>query len=485
MPSTQMTADRTASVRLAQNQLPLSLDQLKQLVGLLGGAALSLLTLIWLIWNGNNPLSMRVASILPWIIYPIIVGWCVKAHDQFRFGKPSSLWLGAKRLALALSVGGLAYVFLILMIYGPSTAFSLLGLSLFGGVLVTGMHTYHAALLKHFVRTGQLAENVVIVGATPKAQDLIERNAKTRDLNIVGIFDDRLERSPTNIGGAPVLGRLDDLMAWPHLPDIDRVIVTITPDAKARVRQLVDRLRVLPNRVVLLLDLDGITPDTQTLAQIAHSPAAYVSGKPEDDRRALAKRFADLAFASLMLVAFSPVMLVLAIMIKLESPGPILFRQRRHGFNNQIIHVWKFRSMRDDPDAAVKMSAQTVADDPRVTKLGAFIRKTSLDELPQLFNVLMGTMSIVGPRPHAVGMTSEDTDVHAIVREYAHRHRVKPGITGWAQINGSRGPVPTRELVEERVRLDMEYINRASFWFDVYIMIMTAPVLLGDRTAQR
>ncbi|MEO1641808.1 MAG: sugar transferase, partial [Pseudomonadota bacterium] len=134
---------------------------------------------------------------------------------------------------------------------------------------------------------------------------------------------------------------------------------------------------------------------------------------------------------------------------------------------------------------AEKMSQQTLRDDPRVTRVGRIIRKTSIDELPQLLNVLKGEMSIVGPRPHAVGMTTEQTAVQAIVGDYAHRHRVKPGITGWAQINGSRGPVHTKQEVRDRVRLDMEYVNRSSFWFDLYIMVMTAPCLLGDAKRDR
>ena len=141
--------------------------------------------------------------------------------------------------------------------------------------------------------------------------------------------------------------------------------------------------------------------------------------------------------------------------------------------------------MRHDPDAAEKMSQQTLSDDERVTRVGRLIRATSLDELPQLINVLRGEMSIVGPRPHAIGMTAENDEVQGIVGDYAHRHRVKPGITGWAQVNGSRGPVHTREEVRERIRLDMEYVNRASFWFDVFIMVITAPCLLGDFKRQR
>jgi lipopolysaccharide/colanic/teichoic acid biosynthesis glycosyltransferase len=188
---------------------------------------------------------------------------------------------------------------------------------------------------------------------------------------------------------------------------------------------------------------------------------------------------------SLGLLAAAPVMLLVAVAIKLDSPGPVFFRQRRHGFNNEAILVWKFRSMRHDM-ADAKAVRQISADDDRVTKVGKFIRKTSLDELPQLFNVLRGEMSMVGPRPHAIGMKSGDVESETkLVARYAHRHRMKPGVTGWAAINGSRGPVDTAELVQERVALDVEYIERQSFWLDLYIIAMTIPCLLGDRSAVR
>ncbi|MEO1029196.1 MAG: exopolysaccharide biosynthesis polyprenyl glycosylphosphotransferase [Pseudomonadota bacterium] len=466
-------------------QLPVSLNTLRSAAKLFDLLALYLLVLGCMSALELNILSLPLGMALPWLLYPVICYRAIKVAGGYRMVASRQIWTQIRRVFIAILVASGLSLIAIWIVYGGSVLPSYSPLLALGIVLLSGLHAYYVGLIKHFFRTGQLSENVVIVGATERAQKLIERNRSSNELNIVGMFDDRLDRVPQSIAGIPLLGRLDDLLLWDKLPEIDRVIVTVTSDARSRVRQLIDRLRVLPNRIVLLLDLDGFCLETESLAEIAHSPAAYVSGSPDDTSRAIIKRFADIGFASLMLVGFLPIILVVAVAIKLDSKGPILFRQQRHGFNNQIIRVWKFRSMRDDPEAAQRMSAQTTENDPRVTRIGRFIRATSLDELPQLINVLTGSMSIVGPRPHAIGMTSEDTDVQAIVREYAHRHRVKPGITGWAQINGSRGPVPTKELVRERVRLDMEYINRASFWFDLYIMLMTAPVLLGDRQNQR
>ncbi len=475
----------TGDARLPQKRAPISAAAIKKAAFAVDMVMAAAAAWVVLTLSGQTVLGSTVAQVLPFLLVPVAAGWGLKTADayDFSFGRPalSHMLRVANGSGGALALLGLA----VWLIYPFEAARWPMLAALVAWLAVLGAHAHVLYGVRAMTRVGKLSENVVIVGATPNAQRLIERNADTRELNIVGIFDDRLSRAPKSIAGAPLLGRLDDLLNWERLPEVDRIVVTITSDARVRVRQLVERLRVLPQRVVLLLDLEGFDPESQSLAQIANSPAAYVSGAPKDSRRALVKRVSDMVFASAMLVAFSPLLLGVALAIKLTSPGPVFFRQRRHGFNNQIIRVWKFRSMRDDPIAAEQMSQQTQHDDPRVTGIGRIIRQTSIDELPQLLNVLKGEMSIVGPRPHAVGMTSEETSVMTIVGDYAHRHRVKPGITGWAQINGSRGPVHTKELVRERVRLDMEYVNRSSFWFDLYIMIMTAPCLLGDATRDR
>ncbi len=435
--------------------------------------------------SGFHLLNSTVAEVFPFVMIPIAIAWGLRTSDGYRFSYARPVTEHMMRICAGTGLPLAGLVIATSMAYSGEHTRWVLGAAYLSFAFTVVLHAHVIVLFKILTRNGALSENVVLVGATPNARRLLERNSDTRELNIVGVFDDRLSRAPKSMGGVPVLGRLDDLMNWDRLPDIDRIVVTVTSDARHRVRHLIDRLRVLPQRVVLLLDLDGFDPESESLAEIARSPAAYVSGAPSDLRRAFIKRISDFTFACLMLAAFSPLLLLTAIAIKLTSKGPLFFRQRRHGFNNQIIRVWKFRSMRDDPDAAEKMSQQTQAHDPRVTAVGRIIRATSIDELPQLFNVLSGEMSIVGPRPHAIGMTTEDAEVQSLVADYAHRHRVKPGITGWAQVNGSRGPVHTREEVRERVRLDMEYVNRSSFWFDVFIMLITAPCLFGDFRRQR
>ncbi len=449
------------------------------------GLMLAFIAWTGLTLSGVTLLDARVTEILPYaaLVSGALLALPVSGAYRLIFSRQASDHL--IRVGIATAIGLSVMLALAWLLTPFNVSMTLFRTAVAGWAAIMVLHGAYLAGIRILTRTGQLNENVVIVGATQNARKLIARNAATRELNIAGVFDDRLNRVPQDLGGVPVLGRVDDLLGWEDLPEIDRIIVTVTSNARERVRGLVDRLRVLPQQVVLLLDLDGFDPETESLARIANSPAAYMSGAPVDVMRNMIKRGTDFVIAFLLLCFFAPIMIVTALAIKLEDGGPVFFRQNRHGFNNQVIRVWKFRSMRPDAEAEKRMSVQTFSGDPRITKVGHLIRRTSIDELPQLINVLRGDMSMVGPRPHAIGMTAQQTEVHAIVSDYAHRYRMKPGITGWAQINGSRGPVHTKQDVRERVRLDLEYLNRYSFWFDLWIILMTAPVLLGDRMRER
>jgi len=349
-------------------------------------------------------------------------------------------------------------------------------------MILGGLHAAFAVWTRAAHRAGAFAETVVLVGATGAAQRLVQRAAKSGEMRVVAVADDRLSRAPHRVGAAPVGGALEDLLAWEGLPHVDRIIITVTQKAETRVRDIIAKLRLVPNRVDLLLDYETQSVRGRGVERLGAAALACVSGRPHNGRRALVKRAQDLVIGAGLLAAFSLPMLLIAAAIKLDSKGPVLFRQRRHGFNNRVITILKFRSMRHDPDAPL---AQVCANDPRVTRVGAFLRRTSLDELPQLFNVLKGEMSLVGPRPHAVGMKAAERELHHIVAEYAHRHRVKPGITGWAQINGSRGPIETPAAVRRRLKLDLEYVSRASLWLDLQILARTAPALFGDAKTTR
>lgn len=331
---------------------------------------------------------------------------------------------------------------------------------------------------------GALTPNVVLVGATRHAERLIREALQRRDINVLGVFDDRLARSPDSVAGVPVLGDAQALMTHRMTPYLDKIVLAIDPKAEARVRQLTTQLSTLPNEITLLIDPVDAGERGAALDRLARAPLASLDGPIDADRRAFNKRIQDLVIGVLALILLAPVIALTALAIRLDSPGPIFFRQRRHGFNHEEIVVWKFRSMRQEA-ADATASRQVTANDDRVTRVGRIIRATSLDELPQLFNVLKGEMSLVGPRPHAIGMKTGQIESARLVAEYAHRHRMKPGMTGWAAIKGSRGPLHTAAEVRTRVRLDVEYIERQSLWLDLWIMLVTVPVLLGDRAAQR
>ena len=365
-------------------------------------------------------------------------------------------------------------------IAGPAQLYLWLGLS-FSAIYLAHMLWWR--LVERWRAEGRLTRNLVVVGATKNAERLIKALLESREANVLGVFDDRLARAPRQVMGVPVLGDTASLATHRLIPYVDRIVVAVPASAQGRVRQIIENLRVLPNPVCLFLDFEAGRAGA-AIERLAKTPLAPLAGEPQDEARAFKKRVQDLVLGSLALLVALPIMGLLTIAIRLDSPGPVLFRQRRHGFNNEEIVVWKFRSMRHAPgeDGAAQ---QVSAGDDRVTRVGRLIRNNSLDELPQLFNVLKGEMSLVGPRPHAIGMKTGEVESARLVAEYAHRHRLKPGVTGWAAIHGSRGPIDTTQAVRRRVELDVEYIERQSLWLDLYILAMTLPVLIGDRAAVR
>lgn len=342
------------------------------------------------------------------------------------------------------------------------------------------LHAVYSAQLVRLHAKGRLTPTVVMLGATESARRIIEENAKTKELDIIAIFDERLSRAPLNIHGVPVVGKIDDLLSWDGLPYVNRIVVTLPSMAEDRRRDFVEKVRLLPNRIAYVSDsFESLDHVKQRLSDIAEISLKDVTGNPKSGSHTAIKRIMDIAIASLALVALSIPLAIIALLIKRDSPGPVLFRQKRHGFNNRVFDVWKFRSMRTDM-LDFEARRQTEADDPRITRIGRFIRKTSIDELPQLINVIRGDMSLVGPRPHAVGMKTAGRDSIELVAEYAHRHKVKPGMTGWAQINGSRGPLHDQSDIARRVELDVEYIEGSNVLWDLSIMLKTLPVMLGD-----
>lgn len=425
-------------------------------------------------------------ALAPVMIGAVMISAAIDVSGAYDFRLRDSLSNHFVRLGAGLALAGAgigALAFVTRSIPGEADA-----LASFAALAIGALYLAHTAwwlLLKRALRAGALQPNVVFVGATRNAERLIEHALASREVSVLGVFDDRTTRAGRSVHGVPVLGDTSALLTHRVMPYVDLVVITVSSTARDRVNGLVERLRVLPNAITLFVDLGGADVRTPAeLSNVLNAPVALLSGKPLESRRTIAKRLQDLVIGAIALLAFSPLMLLVAAAIKLDSPGPVFFRQKRQGFNNEEITVWKFRSMRHDrrDDAGVR---QVSRGDDRVTRVGRFIRSTSLDELPQLFNVILGEMSLVGPRPHAPGMKTGDVESARIVAEYAHRHRIKPGMTGWAAIHGSRGPVESPEAMRRRVELDIAYIERQSFWLDLIIMLATVPVLLGDRLAER
>jgi len=472
--------------RLTPVRSRLEMQQVTRLYGWVDAAAAAVFAgLLTHVVTQGGLLAATVGEILPLAVGFAILVWALGALGCYAFAQRETLPRHLLRVLAAFGLTGAPLLLGELLLPGGRNSLPLLA-QWFGPVLA-GLCLLHVVwwnTVRRWRRDGKLTPNIVIVGATDSARKLIETALKTREVAVLGVFDDRLGRAPKEIAGVPVLGDTGDLLGHKVLPYVDRIVIAVDPNAQTRVREIIARLRVLPNDVSLVLDSGGEDGRVRALSRIADAQLAQVSGEPADVRRAVVKRLQDITVGWTALILGLPVMALVALAIKLDSPGPIFFRQRRHGFNNEEILVWKFRSMRQEAAdfAAVQ---QVQAGDDRVTRVGRFIRKTSLDELPQLLNVIGGEMSLVGPRPHAVGMKTGQTESARLVAEYAHRHRMKPGMTGWAAINGSRGPVDSPELVRRRVALDIEYIERQSFWFDVYIMAMTIPCLLGDSETVR
>jgi Undecaprenyl-phosphate glucose phosphotransferase len=351
---------------------------------------------------------------------------------------------------------------------------------LFGGRILV------SALVRRWTKEGRLIRRTVIVGGGGAGAALVEalRAQTDSDLSICGVFDDRSDdRSPPRVGGVPKLGTVDDLVEFARRTRIDLLLVSLPITAEERVLQMVRKLWVLPVDLRLAAHMSRLRFRPRAYSYIGNVPVLDIYDKPLTDWNYVVKWLFDRVVGGLLLLAAAPVMALVAIAIKLDSRGPVFFRQKRYGFNNELIEVYKFRSMYADATDA-SASKLVCKDDPRVTRVGRFIRKTSLDELPQLINVaIKGDLSLVGPRPHAVQAKAENRLYDEVVDGYFARHRVKPGITGWAQVNGWRGETDTSDKIQRRVEHDLFYIENWSVLFDLYIMARTPFALVKTENA--
>ncbi len=430
--------------------------------------------------EGLGLLSIPLAQTLAFLAAAAMLKVGLWLTDSYRPAPAAAhpeLALGGLALGAVLALG-----FAAIAAPNPRQAAALAATLPAAAILMAGAHAAFALWLKRAWTRGAFAETAIVIGATPAAERFIARARQEGSLNVVAIADDRAARAPDSLAGAPVAGSIADLAAWAHLPKIDRIVICVSHAAEARVRDLIAQLRRLPNRVDLVFDFDIDAAQGRKLARVGGMATAIVSGRSTSTTRAFVKRAEDIVLGAALLALAAPLLAVIAVAVKLDSAGPVFFRQRRHGLNNRVITIWKFRTMR--ADVCGEPTRQVCANDARVTRLGKFLRRTSLDELPQLLNVVAGSMSLVGPRPHAVDMRAADQTLDAIVDDYAHRHRVKPGITGWAQVNGSRGPIESVEAVRRRVALDLDYIAKSSLWLDLWIIARTLPAMLDAKTVR-
>jgi Undecaprenyl-phosphate glucose phosphotransferase len=341
-------------------------------------------------------------------------------------------------------------------------------------------------LVRRWTREGRLDRRTVVVGADANGETLILSLADQRDseVRVIGVFDDRGdERSSSSCAGIGKLGTVDHLVEFARHTRVDLVIFALPVTAESRILQMLKKLWVLPVDIRLSAHTNKLRYRPRTYSYVGSVPVFPILDKPIADWDVVMKWLFDKIVGSLALICAAPIMLLVALAIKLDSRGPVFFKQKRYGFNNELIEIYKFRSMYTD-QADATASKLVTADDPRVTRVGRFIRKASLDELPQLLNVVFaGNLSLVGPRPHALQAKAENQLYQDAVDGYFARHRVKPGITGWAQINGWRGETDSQEKIQQRVAHDLYYIENWSIALDLSILARTPFALLRTKNA--
>tara|TARA_R110000868_G_scaffold51796_7_gene163725 strand:- start:4979 stop:6553 length:1575 start_codon:yes stop_codon:yes gene_type:complete len=343
----------------------------------------------------------------------------------------------------------------------------------FGAILA--MRATVGVAVRHWMETGRLERRVVIVGGGERGLHLIEalRASSAKDIKICGVFDDRGDqRVPDDIAGFPKLGTVDELVRFARSNRIDLLIMALPLTAERRVLEMMRKVWVLPVDIRLSALDAPLRMTAGTYSYVGNVPFFNLYDKPLSDWDYVLKVIEDRVLAAMFLLILSPLFALIAIAIKLDSKGPVFFKQRRYGFNNELVEVYKFRTLKHE-SADANAAKLVTANDDRVTRVGRFLRRSSFDELPQFITVLTGGMSIVGPRPHAILAKAGDELYGDVVDGYFARHRVKPGITGWAQINGWRGETDTREKIQRRTEHDLYYIENWSLLFDLYIIART------------
>lgn len=392
---------------------------------------------IYTSWRGKSPFRMVRTVVLAWgtvLITLVLLAFITKTSESY-----SRLWFG----------------------YWAYSGFA--------GLLLLRLGIY--ATLRFARRKGWNHKKILVIGAGAVGRKIARTIPRESSLGIdvVGMLDDSPELQGKHFGGIRVLGPLKDINRFADPGKIHEVWIALPLRAVDTVQTILHELRHSTATIRYVPDIFGFRLLNHSVAQIGGLPVIDLNATPMSGVNQVVKAIEDRGLALLILTMIAPLMLVIAIGIKVTSPGPVLFTQKRHGWDGKPINVYKFRTMKvhQEPNGRV---VQATRNDPRITRIGRFLRRTSLDELPQFFNVLQGRMSIVGPRPHAIAHNESYKDQ---VEAYMLRHKVKPGITGWAQVNGWRGETDTLEKMRRRVEYDLYYIENWSFTFDLRIILLT------------
>ncbi|WP_394790221.1 undecaprenyl-phosphate glucose phosphotransferase [Rhodoferax sp.] len=335
------------------------------------------------------------------------------------------------------------------------------------------------AMPKAIAQSGQ-QRRVVITGVNEVGLRLLREFESNPYLNtrVLGFFDDRNSDRLGELGKVPMLGRMADLAEYMKQNDVEAIYLALPMASQPRILAVLDDLKDTTASIYFVPDIFMTDLIQGRLTNVGPMPVMAVCETPFNGMSGLIKRSSDVVISLLILSLASPIFLLLGLAVKMTSPGPIIFKQRRYGLDGKEILVYKFRSMTTEDNGSVVK--QATKNDSRITPLGAILRKTSLDELPQFINVLQGRMSIVGPRPHAV---AHNETYRKLVKGYMVRHKVKPGITGWAQVSGYRGETETIDKMEKRIEYDLEYLRNWSLGFDLWIIVKTVLVVLNDKKA--
>ena len=457
------------------------LSALLRLADFVSIGAGGVLAYLWRFGIGGFPIpatyteGMIIAVLLGVIIFP----W-VGAYEQ---------WRGRGLLAvIGRSLAGWVVVLLVLVVLAAvmkeTEAYSRLWFVAWGGItalLLSLGRLAGTALLKRLRRKGWNHRRVLIAGA-----GILGRRVACRlrvnpglGLDVVGYVDDDPALEGKRFRGATVRGSLEDAECLVEDLDVDELWVTLPMRADARIRELLHSLRYRIVAVRMIPDIFVFRLLNQGVSEVAGFPVIDLSASPMVGMNRVVKAIEDYVLAGMILVLGSPIALLIAVGVKLSSPGPIISRQYRHGWDGRRIKIYKFRTMYEHREGEGVVT-QARRDDSRVTPFGRFLRRSSLDELPQFYNVLQGRMSIVGPRPHAI---EHNNRYRELIDSYMLRHHVKPGITGWAQVHGLRGETDTLDKMQKRIDFDLYYIENWSLWLDLKIIAMTAVVGFRQRQA--